>query len=94
VDQDVLLAGLDRMGLAVSSGSACNSGVTRASHVLRALYGDQADERATVRFSLGRDVTAADVDRAVEVTAGMVERIREGERSTAAAAPTPSPRPQ
>jgi hypothetical protein len=94
VDQDILLAGLDRMGLAVSSGSACNSGVTRASYVLRALYGGGADERATVRLSLGRDVTAADVDRAAEMTADMVARIRERSQSATRAAHASSLRPQ
>jgi cysteine desulfurase len=76
VDQEVLLAALDLEGIAVSSGSACNSGVTRASHVLRALHGSAADGRASVRFSLGRSTTSADVERAAGVTVTLVRRLR------------------
>ena len=76
VDQEALLAALDLEGIAVSSGSACNSGVTRASHVLRAMYGADADRRATVRFSLGRGTTESDVARAVETTVALVRRLR------------------
>jgi cysteine desulfurase len=76
VDQEALLAGLDLEGVAASSGSACNSGVTRASHVLRALYGDAADRRATLRFSLGRSTTLDDVERAAHVTVALVARLR------------------
>jgi cysteine desulfurase len=81
VDQEALLAALDLEGIAASSGSACNSGVTRASHVLRALHGSEADGRASVRFSLGRSTTAPDVDRAAAATAALARRLR----STAAA---------
>jgi cysteine desulfurase len=76
VEQDALLAGLDLEGLAVSSASACASGATRASHVLRALLGDAADAMATVRFSLGRRTTDDEVDRAAEITARVVARGR------------------
>ncbi len=74
VDGQALLAALDLEGIAASGGSACNSGSTVASHVIRALYGPR-DVRATLRFSLGRSTTATDVDRAVAVTAATVERI-------------------
>jgi cysteine desulfurase len=76
VDQEALLAALDLEGIAVSSGSACNSGVTRASHVLRAMHGDDADGRATVRLSLGLGTRDEDVERAAEVTVALVERLR------------------
>jgi cysteine desulfurase len=75
VDQEALLAGLDLAGVAASSGSACNSGVTRASHVLRALYGPEADGFASVRFSLGRATTEAAIDRVVEITADLMGRL-------------------
>ena len=76
VDQEALLAALDLEGIAVSSGSACNSGFTRASHVLRAMYGAEADRRATVRFSLGRGTRASDVARAADATVALVGRLR------------------
>jgi cysteine desulfurase len=87
VDQEALLAALDLEGIAVSSGSACNSGVTRASHVLRAMYGDEADGRATVRFSLGRGTSAADVERAAHVTTRLVGRLRARAAPRTAGAP-------
>jgi len=76
VDQEALLTLLDLEGVGVSSGSACNSGAARASHVLRALYGDEADGRATLRFSLGRGTGPEDVERAARVTATLVGRLR------------------
>lgn len=76
VDQGMLLAALDLEGVMASSGSACNSGVTRASHVLRAMLGADADGWATVRFSLGRGTRLEDVERASRATAEVVARLR------------------
>lgn len=75
VGAEALLAGLDMEGVAVSTGSACASGATRASHVLRALLGDEAEGMATLRFSMGRGTTDDHVQRAVAVTATVVERL-------------------
>jgi len=74
-DGSALLMALDLEGVAVSGGSACMSGATKASHVMLALYGPD-DARATVRYSLGRGSTASDVDRAARATAEVVERMR------------------
>lgn len=59
--------------IAVSSGSACSSATAEPSYVLRAL--GRADElaNASLRFSFGRDTTAADIDR---VAARVVEQVR------------------
>jgi cysteine desulfurase len=62
---DALLLLLDREGIACSTGSACAAGVTQASHVLLALGRSEADARGSLRFSLGRTTTAADVDAVV-----------------------------
>ena len=72
-----LLMSLDLEGIAASGGSACQSGSTTGSHVIAALYGPE-DATATVRFSLGRGSTAADVERAATVTAAVVARLRGG----------------
>lgn len=77
VELESLLVGLDVAGLEVSSGSACSSGAVRASHVLRALYGDEAEEVAPVRYSLGRRTEEEQVRRAAEVTIRTVRRIRD-----------------
>lgn len=65
-DGEALLMNLDLMGVYASLGSACSSGTTLPSHVLKALGLGDADAKATVRFSFGRDSTLDDVDRAAE----------------------------
>lgn len=79
-DPGTLIAALDLEGLAVSSGSACRSGAVGPSHVLKAT-GLAADDKAPVRFSLGRPTTASEVERAIEIFARVVARIRELERA-------------
>jgi cysteine desulfurase len=55
---------LDLEGVACSGGSACSSGATLGSHVLRALQLHDS-ERASLRFSFGRYTTEADIDEAL-----------------------------
>ncbi|MEX5343629.1 cysteine desulfurase family protein [Pseudomonas sp. I2] len=55
--------------LALSSTSACNSASNAASHVLLALGLDERQARNSVRLSLGRYTTEAEVDKAIEVFA-------------------------
>ncbi len=76
VDGEALLIGLDLEGIAVSTGSACASGSSRPSHVIAAL--GLADEwsRGVVRFSLGRETTRAQIDRALEVLSTVIARLR------------------
>ena len=73
---DSLLMLLDHQGIACSTGSACSAGVPQASHVLLAM-GRPADEaRGSLRFSLGRTTTAADVDAVVDAIGPAVARAR------------------
>lgn len=73
---DSVLIGMDREGVAVSAGSACSALALRPSHVLLAM-GHTADEARTgIRFSLGPETTDEDVDRAAEVFARVVARVR------------------
>lgn len=72
-DQEAMLAGLDLEGIAVSGGSACDSGAVVKSHVLLAMYGDDA-RGATVRFSLGRGTTADHIRSAAAATIAVVRR--------------------
>jgi len=62
IDGETLLMQLDRAGLAVSSGSACASGKNEASHVLLAMGVDAASARGAIRVSLGKEITAEDID--------------------------------
>ena len=76
VEANSLLMLLDGEGVAASSGSACQSGAPEPSHVLLAM--GVAKERAlgALRLTLGRDTSEDDVDRAVDVVARAVARLR------------------
>jgi len=73
---DSLLYLLDSVGVEASTGSACQAGVPRPSHVLLAMGVDEDEARGALRFSLGRTSTAADVDALLAVLPGIVERAR------------------
>ncbi len=73
---EALLIALDLQGLACSTGAACSSGSTEPSHVLLAAGLSQDDARSSLRFSLGRATTAAEIDRAIEIVPAVVQRIR------------------
>jgi cysteine desulfurase len=73
---DLLLMLLDAQGVECSTGSACSAGVPQASHVLLAMGYDDAHARASLRFSLGRGSTQADVDHLAAVIGPAVERAR------------------
>ena len=75
VEGESLVTGLP--GLAVSTGSACNSASGDPSYVLRALGRDTQLAQSSLRFSVGRFSTEADVDFAVEAVRREVTRLRE-----------------
>ena len=92
VEAEALVIALDLKGLAVSGGSACQSGATEPSHVLTAMGLSEARARASVRFSLSRLNTEAEVDAVVEMVPAAVARLRElspkkasGQRTSAVA---------
>jgi len=74
-DGGAFLMALDLDGVAASGGSACHSGATGGSHVIAALYGVE-DPLATVRLSVGRETTEADVDRGAEAVSAVWHRMR------------------
>ena len=77
VESEALLFLLDEGGVCASAASACASGAQAASHVLAAMGVSGAEARGSVRFSLGWTTTDAEIDHAIEVTAGAVERLRD-----------------
>lgn len=79
-DGDSLLYLLDAAGVACSTGSACQAGVPRASHVLLAMGVPDADARGALRLSLGHTSTHDEVDLFCEVFPGVVERARRAAR--------------
>jgi cysteine desulfurase len=77
IEGEALVIALDLKGLACSTGAACSSGAVEPSHVLTAI-GLSADEaRASLRFSLGRHTTVADIDFALQVVPAAVAQLRE-----------------
>jgi cysteine desulfurase len=77
IEGESLVIALDLKGVAVSTGSACSSGALEPSHVLTAM-GLRADRaRASIRFSLGKQNTAEDVDVALALVPETVARLRE-----------------
>jgi cysteine desulfurase len=73
---DTLADVLDLQGIYVSTGSACHAGQDSVSHVLTAQGLSEGAARSAVRFSLGPEVSDADIDRVVAVTTHAVERLR------------------
>ncbi|HWG16809.1 MAG TPA: cysteine desulfurase family protein [Acidobacteriaceae bacterium] len=77
VEAEALVIALDLKGLAISGGSACQSGATEPSRVLRAMGLSEPRARGSVRFSLSRMNTQDEVDAAVQLVPDAVRRLRE-----------------
>jgi cysteine desulfurase len=76
LEGEALVIALDLKGVSVSGGSACHSGATEPSHVLMAMGLDKNRARASLRFSLMRTATEADVDFVLKVVPEAVGRLR------------------
>jgi cysteine desulfurase len=76
VEGEALVIALDLKGVAVSGGSACHSGATEPSHVLMAMGLDKTRARASLRFSMLKTATDADVDHVLAVVPEAVQRLR------------------
>jgi cysteine desulfurase len=76
LEGEALVIALDLKGVAVSGGSACHSGATEPSHVLMAMGLDKTRARSSLRFSLLKTATEADVDYVLKVVPEAVEHLR------------------
>jgi cysteine desulfurase len=76
VEGESLLLMLDARGIAASSGSACTSGSLEPSHVLMAMGVRPELAHGSLRLSLGRGSSEADVDEVLEVLPVIVARLR------------------
>ncbi len=77
IEGEAMVIALDLKGLSVSTGAACSSGAIEPSHVLVAM-GLSADRaRGSLRFSLGKQNTAEDIDFAIELVPEVLGRLRE-----------------
>ena len=77
IEGEALVIALDLKGLAVSTGAACSSGAIEPSHVLVAMGLSSEQAHASIRFSLGKQTTEADIDFALALVPGTVARLRE-----------------
>jgi len=76
VEGESMLLNLDLEGICASTGSACSSANLEPSHVLLALGLPPEQAHGSLRFSLGRENTEADVERVLEVLPGIVAKLR------------------
>jgi cysteine desulfurase len=77
IEGEALVIALDLKGLAVSTGAACSSGAIEPSHVLTAMGLRPERARASIRFSLGKQNTAEQVEFAQSLVPETVARLRE-----------------
>lgn len=76
VEGESLIIALDLEGIAASSGSACTTGATEPSHVLRAIGVPDASITGSLRLTLGRDNTPAQIDEVLALLPTIVARLR------------------
>ncbi len=76
VESETLLLRMDLAGVAASGGSACTSGSTEPSHVLEAIRPGSEKTGGSIRLTLGRETTEADVDEAVRIMREIVTDLR------------------
>ena len=77
IEGESLLILLDMKGICASAGSACTTGNTEPSHVLKAIGLDDKTANASLRLTLNEDITKQDLDYVVEVLKESVQSLRE-----------------
>jgi cysteine desulfurase len=76
IQGETLLLSLDVLGVAASAGSACTTGNTEPSHVLRAMGMSDDACRSALRFTVGRSNTDGQIDDAIDALVSSVSRAR------------------
>jgi cysteine desulfurase len=76
VEGESMILNLDLEGICASTGSACTSSSLEPSHVLLALGLPPEQAHGSLRFTLGRENTEADIERVLEVLPGIVAKLR------------------
>ena len=84
-DSETMLMALDLQDVCASSGSACMVGSVVASHVLLAMGLPMERARSTVRFSLGKQTTAQEIDGAAKAIGRIIERLMKASSAYAVA---------
>jgi len=76
IEGEALLLHLDEAGIAISTGSACDSRSLEPSHVLLALGLPKEAVHGSIRFTLGKRTTEKDIDYVLETLPPIVEKLR------------------
>lgn len=76
IEGEAILLLMNKQGIAASSGSACTSGSLEPSHVMRAMGIPYTAAHGTVRFSLSRYNTMAEIEKVIEVVPPIVAQLR------------------
>jgi cysteine desulfurase len=77
IEGESMILMMDMNGICVSSGSACTSGSLDPSHVLMALGLKHEQAHGSLRMTLGKDNTIAQVEKVLDTLPGIVDRLRE-----------------
>ena len=77
IEGEGFVIAMDLKGISVSTGAACSSGSTEPSHVLTAMGLTAEEARASIRFSLGKQNTAEEVDYLLTQIPEVVSKLRE-----------------
>ena len=77
IESESVLLHLDLLGICASAGSACTTGASEPSHVLRAMGLSNLQAQSALRFSLGRSTTVGHVDTVSEALVGIIKKLRQ-----------------
>jgi cysteine desulfurase len=78
MDNDVLLIAMDTAGVAVSAGSACEAGALEPSHVLAAMGTGEEWIHGSIRVSVGKENTMAEMEQAIVVMQSILDTAQGG----------------
>jgi len=76
IEAQIFLIGMDKEGVAVSSGSACSVKALNPSHVLLACGYSAKDASSAIRFSLGRFTTEKEIKETISIAQSLLNRLR------------------
>lgn len=76
IEGESVLLFMDMAGIAIASGSACISRSLKVSHVMLAMGVEHGDAQGSLLFTLGKDNTDADVEKAIKELPPIIERLR------------------
>lgn len=76
VEGESILIALDLAGIAVSTGSACASGSLKTSHVLSAMGLSEEQAHNSIRFTIGKNATEAEINRVIKILPLIIKKLR------------------